>query len=58
MEPIRQLIFNDESQLPVRVVLEETNDSGKLIRRVYVLRRTRRGGLLLNRDEMAQRQAA
>ncbi len=46
------------AELPLRLVLEFPNESGIIAERVYVLRVSRRGRLLLNRDELAENQAA
>jgi len=54
----RHLIIVRPAELPLRLVLEFPSDSGGTAERVYVLRVSRRGRLLLNRDEMAEDQAA
>jgi len=46
------------AELPARVELEVQLPSGGVERRTYVLRLTRRGRLLLNRDELVSDQAA
>jgi hypothetical protein len=57
MTPNPPIVFTEESQLPVQVVVQMPTDTCAPVRRVYVLRRTRRGGLLLNRDDLAQSNA-
>lgn len=58
MDPKHNTILMEPAELPTRVVLRVHLPSGEVEERSYILRLTRRGRLLLNRDEFTGNQAA
>jgi len=58
MDRTSPTILMKPDELPARVVLQVHLPSGEVEERSYVLRLTRRGRLLLNRDEFTGNQAA